>query len=305
MSPNTVFSSRLKTYFILNAIPLFFSSNVILGRALNSAVEPATLAFYRWSIAALILLLISSRQVWQHRADLMRILDLLFLLGFLGMFVSGAVFYAGLHQTTAIKGALIYMASPAIIVILEVLFRGLRLDLIKIFGIGSAMAGVVIILLSGNGANQSLFQWQSGDLYCIAASISWAFYSVILKTDRVSKIPTLVLFCAIAIAGTIILTPFYIWENGFTASFDFSAATWMSILFLASISSVLAFGFYQKGVELVGASTTGLYLYLLPVYASIIAISWLGEVLSAYHIIGFVLITGGLYFSTRPRPQVT
>jgi len=126
MSAQPLIHSRLKILFILNAIPLFFSSNIILGRALNTAVEPATLAFYRWSIAVVILLWFSSRQLWHYRAKLFQVLDLLFLLGFLGMFVSGAVFYAGLQQTSAIKGALIYMASPAIILILEVMFRGLR-----------------------------------------------------------------------------------------------------------------------------------------------------------------------------------
>ena len=299
MSAITVFSSRLKTLLILQAVPLFFSSNIILGRALNMAVEPATLAFYRWSIATLILLLFSAQQLWHYRRQLIRVVDLLFILGFLGMFVSGAVFYAGLQQTTAIKGSLIYMASPAIIVVLEVFFRGLRVSFGRITGIIAAMIGVVIILVGGANQNSNLFQWQLGDLYCVAASISWALYSVILKSRRLADIPTIVLFSAIAMAGTVILFPFYILENGYRASFEFSTETWLSIGFIASVSSVLAFGFYQKGVELVGASTTSLYLYLLPVYATVIAISWLGETLSYVHIIGFVLIAGGLYYSTR------
>jgi len=299
MSANTVVSSSLKTLLILQAIPLFFSSNIILGRALNTMVEPATLAFYRWSIAATILLMFSAFQLWKYRSQLYRVLDLLFILGFLGMFVSGAVFYAGLQQTTAIKGALIYMASPAIIVILEVFFRGVHVSFTRVLGILAAMTGVFIILAGSADQNSNLFSWQRGDLYCIAASISWAFYSVILKSERLVKIPTLVLFSAIAIAGSLILFPFYLWENGFRASAGFSTETWISIFFIASVSSVLAFGFYQKGVELVGASTTSLYLYLLPVYATLIAVSWLGEALSIVHIIGFVLIAGGLYFSTR------
>ncbi len=299
MPPSSVSGSKLKTLLILHAVPLCFSSNIILGRALNATVEPATLAFYRWSIAASILLLISARTLWQHRKELIRVLDLLFILGFLGMFVSGAVFYTGLQQTTAIKGALIYMASPAIIVVLEVLFRGLRLSAFRITGIAVAMSGVFIVLVGGSDQSVDLLKWRDGDIYCVAASISWALYSVILKTKRLSNIPTIVLFCAIAMSGAIILFPFSIWENGIAASYEFSNETWISILFLASISSVLAFGFYQKGVELVGASTTSLYLYLLPVYATIVAILWLGEVLSYVHIIGFILITTGLYFSTR------
>lgn len=299
MSAPAVSSNRLSTLLILHAIPLCFSSNIILGRALNTVVEPATLAFYRWSIAAIILLLISARPLWHHRAALLRVLDLLFILGFLGMFICGAVFYAGLQQTTAIKAALIYMASPAIIVVIEVVFRGLRLSATKIAAILAAFIGVVIILVGNASHGLDLFQWQTGDLFCIAASISWALYSIILKTERLAGIPTIVLFCAIALMGTIILFPFYIWEGGFSASLQFSRQTWLSILLLASISSVFSYGFYQKGVKLVGASTTSLYLYLVPVYAVIFAVTWLGETLSLVHIAGFILIVGGLYFSTR------
>ena len=250
MSANTVVSSRLKTLLILQSIPLFFSSNIILGRALNTMVEPATLAFYRWSIASMILLVFSAFQLWKYRAQLFRVIDLIFILGFLGMFVSGAVFYAGLQQTTAIKGALIYMASPAIIVVLEVFFRGVRVSFARVLGILAAMTGVFIILAGSAEQNSDLFSWQRGDLYCIAASISWALYSVILKSERLVKIPTIVLFSAIAIAGSLILFPSYLWENGLRASYGFSSDTWISIFFIASVSSVLHLGFTKKVLNL-------------------------------------------------------
>lgn len=299
MSASPVVNSRVVTLLILHAIPICFASNVILGRTLNESVEPASLAFYRWSIAATILLLFSARKLWLFRAKLARAFDLLLLLGFMGMFVSGAVFYAALHQTTAIKASLIYMSSPLIILFIEVLFRGLRLSFIKTIGVLTALTGVIIVLVGDLDLSSDILRWQEGDILCVAAAISWAIYSVVLKSKRLEEIPTLVVFSAVAIVGSIILLPFYIWENGYSASLEFSGEIWLNILFIASVSSVLAFGFYQKGVALVGASTTSLYLYLLPVYTVLIAVLWLGETLSYAHIIGFFLIIPGLYLSTR------
>ncbi|MFK5978802.1 MAG: DMT family transporter [Rhizobiaceae bacterium] len=292
-------NDRLKMFLILNAIPLCFSTNIVSGRALREAVEPSTLAFYRWLIASIILLAISGRLLWKYRAKLVRVLDLLFLLGFFGMLVCGAVFYAGLQQTTAVNGSLIYMASPAIIIMLEVALRGLRLNFIQILGIIASMAGVAMILLVGGNYDFSNFEWHRGDLYCIAGSVSWALYSFTLKMDRLSEFPTLVLFSAIAVVGTIILFPFYLWENGPAMTPGFSSQTWLGIGVVSLLASVLAFGLYQKGVALVGPSTTSMYLYLMPVYAVILAYLFLDESISYIHAVGFVLIACGLYFATQ------
>lgn len=305
MSSKFEFSDRWKMIAILHAIPLFFSTNMVVGRALREAVEPSTLAFYRWFIAASILVMISGRMLWQYRAKLARVLDLLFLLGFLGMLICGAVFYAGLQQTKAVNGALIYMASPAVIILLEVAFRGLRLNIVQIVGIFAAMAGVAMVLLIGSGYDFANFEWRIGDLYCLAGSMSWALYSFTLKTERLSKFPTLVLFTAIAVMGAVILFPFYLWENGPAMTPGFSSQTWFGIGVVSLMASVLAYGLYQKGVALVGPSTTSMYLYLIPVYAVILAYLFLGESISYLHAFGFVLIACGLYFATKsPKTAV-
>ncbi|MBL4599270.1 MAG: DMT family transporter [Rhizobiaceae bacterium] len=285
--------------FILHAIPLCFAANVVMGRALRDAVDPGTLAFYRWGIASLILLSFSGRALWQYRAKLLRVLDLLLWLGFLGMLICGALFYAGLQQTKAVNGALIYMASPVIIILLEVAFRSVRLNVTRIAGIIVAIGGVMTILLLNSGDGLSGFEWQRGDVFCIIASISWALYSFTLKTERLSGFPTLVLFCAIALAGVATLLPFYLWEGGFAKSMEFPADTWFGIGIVAVIPSVFAYGFYQKGVALVGASTTSMYLYLMPVYAVLLAYLFLNESISYIHVIGFALVVCGLYFATQ------
>ena len=52
--------------------------------------------------------------------------------------------------------------------------------------------------------------------------------------------------------------------------------------------------------RLVGPSTTGLFMYLMPPYGVMMAVVFLGEELHAYHFAGFVLIMSGLVLATAP-----
>ncbi|MCJ8310670.1 MAG: hypothetical protein MJH08_16555, partial [Hyphomicrobiales bacterium] len=56
---------RRTAFAVLMVMPLFFSSNIIFGRAVADQVEPFTLAFIRWSLTALVL----APFVWRELAS--------------------------------------------------------------------------------------------------------------------------------------------------------------------------------------------------------------------------------------------
>lgn len=100
-------SSRLGTYALLLVMPLFFVSNLIIGRAVTNAVEPATLAFWRWFLASLVLLPFAWRGLIEHLTAFRNLWRELLWLGVLGMVVCGAGVYLSLRYTTASNAALI------------------------------------------------------------------------------------------------------------------------------------------------------------------------------------------------------
>jgi drug/metabolite transporter (DMT)-like permease len=108
------------------------------------------------------------------------------------------------------------------------------------------------------------------------------------------------LFAALAFAGVVTLAPFMLVEIAETGHFPASLDAWLSIFGLASISSVLAFYCFQHGVAVVGPSTAGLFMYLLPPYGVLMAVVFLGEELHGYHFAGFLLIMAGLLLATAP-----
>ena len=293
-------SIRMRAYAVMVFAPLFFCSNLIIGRAANEAVLPNTLAFWRWFIAFAILLPFALPGIRRHFTALRTHAGELFLLGFLGMVVCGSLIYVSLHHTTATNATLIYTSSPVLIVLLEWLFRGIRPSLRQTIGIALAFAGVAIIIMKGDLQRLLSFQFNFGDIGVAIGALAWACYSVLLKRAHFRALPTIALFCAIAFAGWVLLLPFMVWELVQFDAFPRSANAWWSILGVALIASVLAFSTFQYGVKILGPSVAGIFMYLLPIYGVSLAVIFLGEQLQTFHLAGFLCVAAGVALATLP-----
>jgi drug/metabolite transporter (DMT)-like permease len=292
--------ARARDMALMIMMPLFFSSNLIIGRAAIAEVEPWTLAFFRWFGAAVILLPFVLGPLIRHRRALLSNWGQISWLAILGMWICGALVYLALRYTTATNATLIYTSSPALILILEWLFRGRRIGLRQIFGAVIAFVGVAVIVLKGDLSRLTGLQFNPGDLIIAFCALSWALYSVVLKRPSLQSLPSMTLFTAIVIAGALTLAPFAAWESLVLAAFPASRSAWLSIAGLALVSSVFSFASYQYGVRRFGPSVTGMLLYLLPVYGVGLAIIFLGERFQGFHAAGLGLILPGIILATAP-----
>lgn len=292
---------RHRAFALLLIMPMFFSSNLVIGRAAAATVEPWTLAFLRWLLAFAILLPFAWQGIRDHRHTLLREWKVIGLMALFGMWICGAGVYFALKYTTASNGTLIYTSSPVLILLLEWIFRGRRVGAREALGIVLAVVGVVAIVVKGSLATLLGLQFNAGDLLIALAALAWAGYSVLLKRKALSEVPTLSLFATLALAGAITLLPFTIVEIAETGRFPASGAAWMSIFGLAVSASVLAFSTFQYGIKIVGPATTGLFMYLLPPYGVMMAVIFLGEDLKSFHLAGFVLIMAGVILATVPQ----
>ncbi|HRF09274.1 MAG TPA: DMT family transporter [Xanthobacteraceae bacterium] len=292
--------SRLGIYALLFAMPLFFVSNLIIGRAVTHAVEPGTLAFWRWFLACLMLLPFAWRGFFSQLDRFKAAANELFWLGVLGMVICGAGVYLSLRYTTASNAALIYTSSSILIVVLEALFFRERLSMTRFVGALIGFCGVAVIILHGELSRLQTWHFNIGDIGIAICAAAWAIYSLILKREKLRALPTLPLFFAITLAGAITVAPIMLYELFAHGAFPRGQQQWMAIVALALFPSVIAFGLYQILVKYAGPSLTGMSLYLLPVYGVALAVSTLGEQLYAYHAIGLALVLGGIALATEP-----
>lgn len=288
-----------RTYLVLVFMPLFFVSNLIIGRAAATAVEPWTLAFWRWLVAVLLLVPVAWPGAWSCRQALTAQWPLLLLQGFFGVWVCGGLVYVSLDFTTATHATLIYTTTPVLIVVLEAALFGTALSPARAAGVAAAVLGVVTIVLEGNPAALIGLKFNIGDLGMVIAAIAWAIYSLVLRRRGMRELPMLPLFFAIAVAGTLTVLPFAIWEMA-RSGLPTGLWPWLSILGLAVVPSIFGSLTFQYGVQEVGPATTSVFMYLLPIYGMGLAVLLLGEPLHVYHAVGLVLVVLGVALATWP-----
>ncbi len=290
---------RLVTYGVLCFMPLFFSSNIVIGRSAAELVPPSSLAFWRWLIAFLILLPFAWRGLQQSRHDLWSERWSVLLLAILGMVICGAGVYVGLKYTTATNAALIYTATPVVILLFEWLFSGVRLRALQVAGVVGALSGVLVIIFKGDPARLLAVTLNFGDLCMAFAAVAWAGYSIILKRPVLKALPTITVMAAVIFCGAVFLAPLALWEFLDGGGVPAVPRAWISIVSVAFFASVMAFSTYQHGIRKVGPGTTSVFMYLIPLYSALLASTFLGETIATYHLVGAGLIVGGVILATR------
>ena len=287
-------------YALMLAMPLFFASNLVIGRVAVQEVPPATLAFWRWAIAFGLLLPFGVRPLLEHRRAIVAEWRRFVLLGTLGMFVSGYVVYLGLGYTTATNATLIYATSPILVVLIEARREGRSIAPRRIGGIVLAVLGLLAVIFQASWARLLAFEFRLGDISILIGTVNWAIYSLALKSPRIARFPTAASFTAIVAVGVVTLIPAALYEGVTLHAMPSGAASWLRIAGLALMPSVLAFAIYQWGVRRLGPSTTSVYLYLMPIYGVGMSAVFLGEALHWYHTFGLVTVTAGVTLATWP-----
>jgi drug/metabolite transporter (DMT)-like permease len=293
-------ASRTPAFLVMLLVPLFFSSNVVLGRGVIDEVSPFILAAIRWSVVALLLapFLIADRK--RVRNAVARNAGLLLLLGFLGMFVCGAGVYLALRSTSATNGTLIYTTSPVIILLLEWMFLKRAISLRA--GIGSLIAfiGVAAIVLRGDPTALLALDFNIGDLIFVVAAISWAGYSILYRSPSLAHMPNMSLLALLAAFGSALLVPAALVEYALGGTLPSSASAWGGIGGIILFASLLAYTGFQFGIRRLGAATAGAFMYLLPPCGVMLAVLFLGETLYPFHLVGIALVTVGIMLATAP-----
>jgi drug/metabolite transporter (DMT)-like permease len=218
----------------------------------------------------------------------------------LGMWVCGAFVYIAGATTTATNIALIYAGAPILIMLLSsVVFRE-RLTPVQVGGTALALAGVLTVILQGDPRTLLALSFTTGDLWALTAAVCWALYSVLVRFRRTALDPFMRL-TAITVGGVIILAPLTLAEALLIGAPSFDARSIFAAVVVALLPGFGAYQSYSWLLREVGASRTGLILYLTPIYVALLSWLLLGEPPRWYHAAGAPLVFAGLYLANRQR----
>ncbi|MEP6998240.1 MAG: DMT family transporter [Betaproteobacteria bacterium] len=291
-------ASSVSPYLLLALTPLFWASNWIVGRGLHEEIPPMAMTFYRWLFAIIILAPFAWRHVRRDWPVIRRNRRVMLLLGLVGVGFHNALAYLGLNYTTAINGVILNSFIPIMIIALSWIFLRQRLSALQLAGVTISLLGVLAILSRGSIATLAALELNHGDLLVMMSMLLWSIYTICLRW-KPAGLHTLSFLFVIACIGDAAVLPLYAAEAAFGAHMAFSAANLAALASIGLFSSVLAYIFWNRGVEQVGASVAGLFLHLMPVFGTLLAWLFLGEHLQSFHLVGIVLIMAGIYVTSR------
>ncbi len=292
--------SRLKAglpYILLVIAPLCWAGNIVLARGVIEIIPPVSLAFWRWTIAFIILLPFVWKYAKQDWGLMILHWKMMIFLSLSGISLFNVLLYTAVHTTTAINGALIQTAMPAAIILISVMLFNDKINRIQATGAGLCVIGAVLVVLHGKISNFLSLSFKKGDLLMIIAVIFYALYSACLrKRPKIHPLSFLVYTFGI---GALFLSPFYIWEMAYIDAGEVNKNFVFSILYVAIFPSIVGYFCWNKGLQMIGANRGGLFISLIPVFASFMAIIWLNESLMIFHVAGMGLIVTGMILFNR------
>ncbi len=277
---------------------LFWAINAVVAKGVIEDIPPMALSFYRWLAALVFLFPFACKGIKAEKTIIKENLGTLFWLSLPSVAIYNSVLYLGALYTTATNISLVVAAMPAMTLGISWIINKDRPKLIQFAGIGLSLAGVVAIVAKGSMSTILSMDVNPGDILVLISISSWALYSVLLKRTSLPISPIAFLFMTI-VFGLVAIFPFYLWEFFFTGGFSLNRSVVIVFIFLGICPSILSYIFWNHGVKILGAATTSVFVYLIPVFTAGIAYVYLGERLVHYHFMGGILILAGLMFSSR------
>ncbi len=285
---------------LLSLAVLSWAGNWVIARAMRHDIGPVAMGFWRWSLALLLILPFCLHELRQKWPVIKRDWWRLMVLGALGAVAFNTMVYVGLQFTEATHSTLLNSVVPIYIVVISWLFLGERVSLTQACGIAVSLVGVLVIVSRGDPAFFSTMHINVGDAWIVMAMLLWSIYTVLLRW-RPAELSALAFLGAMLVFSLPLLVPFYAWELYQRGSFEVKPATVVALAYYATIPSVIAYVFWNRGVAAVGANRAGLIVHLLPVFTVLLSVAFLGERLLMFHYAGAACIFGGIALTNMDR----
>jgi drug/metabolite transporter (DMT)-like permease len=278
------------TDFLMVLMVAIWGFNFPVVKYATRHMAPLAFNAIRISLAALLLLSLVGATARQRPSR--RQVLLLLGLGVLGNGIYQMVFVGSVVNTDVGVAALLLASSPAFIALLS---RAVGLGEISArcaLGIALSLAGVALIALTSPVALDGTSSLE-GNLLAVLAAVIWAVY-VVLQARYVSDVDDTTVAALTLTGGAM---PLLIFGFPSLLATHWSALpldVWMAILYGGVISLAIASVFWYRGVRILGATRTGIYLHFEPVFALIAAWIWMHEHPTPLQGVGAVTILAGV-----------
>ena len=284
---------------LLILVNLFWAGNIVVGRAVAGQVPPVALAYWRWTGAFLLALGIAWPHLKRDWPVLLRHWRMMLLLALTGFATYNTMSYIGLQYTTALNALLLQSVMPVLVLLWAFALLGERPSGWQTLGVAISLAGVAVIASGGSLETLLHLSFNRGDTWILVALALNAVYGPLLRY-RPQVHPMSFIVAAMGLASLMML-PFYVFEAIGGAVIRGGWPSYAAMAYAAVLPSFVAYFFYTRSIELVGAARAGQSAHLMPVFGSVLAVLFLGERFHVHHAGGILLIGIGILLASRKQ----
>jgi drug/metabolite transporter (DMT)-like permease len=299
-SARSAFSSRRAAFGSLVLANVLWAGTYAIGKIALVELPPIELNAVRFLLASLLLIPVLIHYRKQIPRD-KRTVFLLLQLTLLGFVLNKALEYIGLSLSTASDVALLIATESIFTGVLSWIFLRERITRVGVASLTIGLLGVYLIIergLTPNLGNDGNSTRVIGDVLTVLSLLLEAGYTVRGKTTLTTMPP--LLFTALTITGSLL---FWVPAGAVALMHSgvphVSAGGWLSIFYLAAITTVVSYWLWFRGLSVVDASAAAPVLFIQPLLGAALAIAILHEEISLATIIGAACIVASLVLVMR------
>ena len=290
---------NIKAYTMLVCATLFWAGNFMVGKlAYFENIPPMTLVFLRWSLVWIILLPFTYKEILSNKNIILKNLPLLFFLALTSVGLFNSFTYLALAHTQVINASLFNTAIPAMIIFLCFLLKIEKTNKFQIFGLIISVLGILSIITKLNLNIVLSLSFNKGDLIMVGGVITWGLYSSFLKKKKFT-LPLLTLVHILCTLGLLFILPQFLYELSQGLTIKVNTNLVYTLIYLALFPSIGSYYCWAGAVAIIGPNRAGIFLSLIPLFSTIMAIIFFNEQFQFFHLIGSILIILGLFLSNK------
>jgi drug/metabolite transporter (DMT)-like permease len=275
-----------------------------VGRLLATNLPPVSIAAIRYAIVVPVLFAILWFREGSFKIERSWIPTLV-VMGALNTTLYQIFFLYGVKYAAASDDSLVIGIGPVLIAIMASFVLKERLTGTKLLGFASGLAGIITISILS--PNTQVLNRPLGVTLVFGGATAYALYTVILRRfiaanradNHRPQQSSLSILSWISLFGWFFLIPLSIFEAPWTYTWD--PGSWLGILYLAILSTVVGYFLYIEGVSKIGAGRSGIFGNLVPVFGVLTSFLVLNESLSPWTAVSFLLILTGVLLVNKSR----
>ncbi|SVA49528.1 uncharacterized protein METZ01_LOCUS102382, partial [marine metagenome] len=286
-------------YLLLVLTTLFWSGNFIVGKAASIyEIPPFSLNFYRWLFAGAILLPFTLKEILQKKNYIFENIGFFIILGISSITIFNSAVYYSLYYMQVISGVLMISTIPVWIMFISSILGIEKTNKFQIFGVILSLLGVLFIITKSDLNLIKNLDFNKGDLIMASGMFAWALYSALLK-KKTYEISQITLLEVVIIIGLLFLVPIYILEINLGNPLIINKPFVLTLSYVVLFPGLASFFFWIKGISIIGANRAGVFLHLMPIFGSLMAIILFNERFMFYHLMGAIFIIAGITLSNK------